>query len=115
MKKKTKVAPAVPYEPFLLEKLKDPEFAALYLTDCIRGPSDDESIDLFFSALFEICKARGISLSAEAAHLTRDVFSKALKGHHNPTFKTFRKILNSQDLDIKIVPLAHMEDSRDRG
>lgn len=100
---KKKIPAAIAYEPTLLEDLKNVNFAAQYLTDCLRG-FDDDSFELFFSALLEICRANGISLTAKKSKMTRDAFYKAFKKHQNPTLKTFRNVLRSVDLDIQIVP-----------
>jgi probable addiction module antidote protein len=104
VKKKTKVsAAAVPYEPQLLEDLKDIKFAAGYLNSCIDGDSD-EDFEVFFNALGDIVKAQGVTNVAKKLNRTRDTFYKAFSKHRNPTIRTLREMLHGLDLEIAIVP-----------
>lgn len=100
---KKKVAAAVPYEPQLLEDLKNPKYAARYLSACIQGDRD-EDFEVLFEALHNIAKARGITNVAEKMHLTRDALYKMFMKHRNPKLQTFRGMLHSMNLELAIVP-----------
>lgn len=100
--KKTKKAKTTPFEPFLLEQLKDAEFAAEYLSACLAG-DDDEDFLIFFDALSQVVKAHGVNATAARMEVTRDALQKVFKKHQNPTLKTFRKMLASMNLGIAII------------
>lgn len=105
VKKQTKKKMSVPYEPFLLEDLKDPEFAAGYLSACLNGYSDEE-FEIFFDALLQVVKAHGVTLTAARMKVTRNAVQKMFKKHQNPTLKSFRKMLSAMDMDFTIIPKA---------
>jgi DNA-binding phage protein len=60
---------SVPYTDGLMERLKDPEYAAAYLSACLKDNSEDAE-EAFRLALLDVAKAHGISnprTSAERA------------------------------------------------
>lgn len=97
---------SVPYEPQLLEDLKDPTFAAGYLTESIAGLDldDEDTINLFFSALNDVLKAHGIENVAEKGGIKRDRIYKMLREHKNPTFATIMKVLGAVGMSMSFVP-----------
>ncbi len=99
---KNKRGRASSFEPKLLEKLKDIEFAAEFLTSSFDGNSD-EDFEAFFDALQQIIKAQGISNVAEKMASGRDTLYKMFKSH-NPTVKTLRSVLNCLDLELAVIP-----------
>ena len=104
MAKKKRKASA-PYAPQLEADLKDPMFAAQFLSEVFaEGGNSDEDFVVFFDAFETIFKAQGFSLSAKATNMSRDALYKAFKKHRNPTVKNFRAILNAADMDLAFVP-----------
>jgi probable addiction module antidote protein len=93
---------SVAYEPQLLEDLKDINFAAQYLSQCIDGFEDDE-FEIFFSALCEIAKAHGIQNVAKKMNMTRDALYKAFR-QHNARFDTMNKMLDAVGLKFSVIP-----------
>lgn len=101
---KKKKAAAVPFEPYLLSKLKSPEMAANYLSAILAEGSDtDEDFEVFFRALEKVLQANGISDTAKKLGIARDTLYKIFRSHRNPTVKTLRAILNSVDMDMAVV------------
>lgn len=94
---------SVPYEERLIEDLKDPEYAAFFLSSCIDGTSD-EDFEVFFDALMAVIKAKGVVNVAKFADISRDSLYKAFTEHKNPTLRAFRKVLHALNFEIAIVP-----------
>jgi probable addiction module antidote protein len=101
-KKHGKNGRSAPFEPYLLEKLKDVDFAADFLNASYDGDTDEE-FEAFFNAVALISKAYGITQLSEKASITRDALYKLFQSR-NPKFKTLRSVLNALELDIAIVP-----------
>lgn len=99
MKKKKSIS----YEEGLLERLKDPEYAAGYLNECAADDSED-SRALFLTALGRVAKAHGISQLAKEAGVSRDLLYKAFTDSGNPTMKTVFDILDCLDLQLAVQP-----------
>lgn len=102
--KKSKPA-AVAFEPYLLSKLKNPEFATGYLIEVGKlGMNSDEDFEIFLGALERVLRAQGVKESAEKIGIARASFYKIFNEHRNPTVKTFRQLLGAADMEMKIVP-----------
>jgi probable addiction module antidote protein len=91
---------SIPYEPFLLENLKDLDFAAEYLAHAVDG-TDDEEFEIFYSALENIVKAQGIENVAEKMDSSRDTLYKMFK-HQNATHRTLARLLDAVGLTLSI-------------
>lgn len=100
---KSKNGRSVPFEPILLDKLKDVDFAAEFLSSSFDGNSD-EDFEAFFDALQQIIKAQGVTNVAEKMASGRDVLYKMFQ-NHNPTVRTLRSVLNCLELDLAVVAL----------
>ena len=75
---------SVPYEPLLIERLKDPSEAAAYL-EAVLEEGDQAAIML---ALRQIAQARGgIAEIARRAKLTREATYKMLSKSGNPELR----------------------------
>ncbi len=99
----TKKGRSIPLETGLLEDLKDPEFAALYLKACLDDDSDERE-EIFLTALARVAKAHGISDIARGADITRDSVYKALSKGGNPTIHTLWTILDQLELKLTVEP-----------
>lgn len=89
------------YEDSLTEALKNPEEAAAYLNEHLRG-NDPDSEELFLLALSDVAKAYGISEVAEKAKLGRESLYKALSADGNPKLTTLRSLLKAMGLRLSI-------------
>ncbi len=84
-KRKTKT---VPYD--VAEQLRTPEEMAAYLDAWFEEAPDDAAG--IARALGQIARARGMSLVAKEAGLSRESLYKALSAEGNPSFATILKV-----------------------
>ena len=95
------VPPAVPAEPHLSSRLRDPAFAAAYLSAAAR--EDDPAALL--QALRHVAEAQGgIGSIAAKAKLNRQQLYKTLSMSGNPELRTFTALLSAAGLAMEIKP-----------
>lgn len=95
-------AASVPYEPWLIEQLRDPVHAASYLEAVIED-GDQPALML---ALGQIARAQGgIAVIARKAKLTREATYKILSKSGNPELRSFKALLRATGLQIAVKPL----------
>ncbi len=85
----------VKHDDWLLEQLKDAEFAAEYL----NAASEDDDPKTYLTALRKVVEARGGMASiAEKTHLSRETLYRTLSTRGNPTIKTLTAVLKATGL-----------------
>ena len=95
-------APSVPYEPWLIEQLKDPVEAAGYL-EAVLEDGDQGAIMV---ALRQVALAQGgLARVARKAHLTREATYKILSKSGNPELRSLSAILKATGLRITFRPI----------
>jgi probable addiction module antidote protein len=77
-----------PYKVGLDERLKDPDYAAAYISAAKK-----ESNEVFMLALRDVAEAHKIGKVAAAAGVNRETLYRTLSQRGNPTGKTLTKIL----------------------
>jgi len=98
---KGRVAPSIPYRPFLLAELRDPANAA----DHLNGAAADDHPDIFLLALRDLVDAYGgIGVIAKRAKLNRQQLYKTLSWGGNPEFRTLSAILDAAGFALTVVP-----------
>ncbi len=82
------------------ELLKDPEYAVIYLEECLK----DGDIELFQEALCNVAKAQtgGVSAIAKQTNLNRENLYRALSKKGKPKMETITKVLDSLGMRISI-------------
>jgi probable addiction module antidote protein len=96
------VAPSVPYEPWLIEQLKDPAEAAAYL-EAVIEEGDQAALML---ALRQVAQAQGgIAEIARKAKLTREATYKMLSKSGNPELRSLKALLAATGLRIAVRPI----------
>lgn len=96
------VPPSLPYEPWLVEQLKNPADAAAYLEAAIED--GDQAVIMI--ALRDIAKAQGgIAKVARKAKLTREATYKMLSNSGNPELRSLRAVLAATGLRIAVRPI----------
>lgn len=96
------VAPSVPYEPWLIEQLKDPADAAAYL-EAVIEEGDQAALML---ALRQVAQAQGgIAKVARKAKLTREATYKMLSTAGNPELRSLTAVLAATGLRIAVRPI----------
>ena len=102
MKRERKTMPAaVPHERWLLDQLKDAEFAAEYLNASLA--EGDQAA--FMLALRDVARARGGGMSAVARRtgMNRVALSRALSEKGNPELRSLSKILDAAGVRLHFV------------
>jgi probable addiction module antidote protein len=88
------------YKDGLFERLKDPEYAAGYLSECAQ-----EGQEAFLLALRDVAEALGgIGQLAEASELNRESLYGMLSENGNPKLSSLFAILDAFGLQFKCVP-----------
>lgn len=95
-------APSLPYEPWLIKRLKDPAEAAAYL-EVLLEDGDQGAIMI---ALRQVAQAqRGLAKVARKAHLTREATYKMLSKSGNPELRSLKAVLAATGLRIAVRPI----------
>ena len=101
-KRSRAAAPSAPYEPWLIEQLKDPAEAAAYL-EAVIEEGDQAALML---ALRQVAQAQGgIARIARKAKLTREATYKMLSKSGNPEFRSLSAVLKATGLRIALKPI----------
>ena len=101
--RKGSAAPSLPYEPWLIERLKNPLEAAAYL-EAVLEDGDQAAIML---ALRQVAQARGgVAKIARKAKLTREATYKMLSKSGNPELRSLSAVLKATGLRIAVKPLS---------
>lgn len=100
--KRRAVAASVPYEPWLIEQLKDPAHAAAYLEAVI----EDGDQGAIMVALRQVAQAQGgIAEVARKAKLTREATYKMLSKSGNPELRSLKALLTATGLRLAVRPI----------
>jgi probable addiction module antidote protein len=101
--KRSRAAPSLPYEVWLVEQLKEPAEAAAYL-EAVLEDGDQGAIML---ALRQIAQAQGgVAEIARRAKLTREATYKMLSKAGNPELRSLSAVLKATGLRIAVRPMA---------
>lgn len=97
---KSPVKASVSYHEDLLRRLKDPKFAAGYLSKCLE---DDEAT--FLVALRDVAEAHGgIRELAAKTHLNREHLFRMLSKTGNPHLHSLRQLVGAVGLKLTLQP-----------
>jgi probable addiction module antidote protein len=108
---KGRVAPSVPAEPYLRKDLRDPEFAAAYLTLA----AEEEVPGDFLYALRKVIEAHGgIGSIAKKAKLNRQQLYKTLSRAGNPEFLTLKAMLAAAGFKLTVAPKEKSKERKSR-
>ncbi len=100
--RKKRVPASVPYEPGLIERLKNPREAAAYLEAAIED-GDESGLML---ALRHVAQALGgVAALARKSRLTREATYRMLSASGNPELKSLAAILGAAGLRISVKPI----------
>ncbi len=93
------------FDNLLLEELRDPEAAAIYLQDAW-----EDSTEEFLVALRKYVQANGgMARCAERAHITREALYRMLSEKGNPELRSLRAILQANGLRFSLTgPLPNV-------
>jgi probable addiction module antidote protein len=92
--------PSVSYHEDLLRRLKNPEYAAGYLSKCLE---DDEAT--FLLALRDVAEAHGgIRQLSRKTHLNREHLFRMLSKSGNPHLHSLRQLVGAVGLKLTLQP-----------
>tara|TARA_R110002124_G_scaffold272884_1_gene442128 strand:+ start:5683 stop:5985 length:303 start_codon:yes stop_codon:yes gene_type:complete len=92
---------SVDYQSYLLESLRDPEEASLYLNEAL----EEDDIKVFLLALKNIVQANGgVAKLSEQADKSRTSLYKTLSDKGNPYLKNIKELLSALNLHISVQP-----------
>lgn len=103
--KTKKIPPATDFEPYLLEQLKDPEFAAEFLNAAIEEFIIDQDIRAFNAILSSLVRAGNVSKIAEDCNMSRSQIYRMIRGDCEPNLLKILKILNAIGFQLKAHPI----------
>lgn len=96
---------AIRFRDYLIEKLRDPEETAAYLSVALEEYEEDQDVDAFLLALRTVVDARGgVSELAKRTGLNRQHLYRALSEKGNPTWGTLGAILTGLGFRFTIEP-----------
>lgn len=101
-----KVTKSVPYDEWLIEKLKDHDVAVAYLNNALKEAEggDSESLELLLIALKNVIQAQGgMTKIAKKARLGRESLYKTVSEHGNPEFRTIAALTHALGLELRFV------------
>jgi probable addiction module antidote protein len=94
---------SIPFEGYLLEKLKNSEYARVYLETALEEYGKDQDSEAFLLALRDVVAAQGgLGKLAEETGLNRAGIYKALSKRGNPRLDTMEKILRNLGFRLSI-------------
>jgi probable addiction module antidote protein len=97
---KSPVKPSASYHDDLLRRLKDPEFAAGYLSKCLE---DDDAT--FLVALRDVAEAHGgLRQLARKTRLNREHLFRMLSKSGNPHLHSLRQLVGAVGLKLTLRP-----------
>lgn len=89
------------HEDYLIETLKDPREAALYLT----AAAEENDPVLLVRALSQVAKAHGVARMAKRISISRMGLYKTISKNGNPQLNTFLGILKASGIQLFFKPL----------
>jgi probable addiction module antidote protein len=96
------------FEEYHLDKLRDPEYAKMYLAVALEEYEQDNDTEAFLLALRDVATAQGgLTGLAEKTKLNREHLYKALSGRGNPRLSTLNPILRALGYKLSIEPVAN--------
>jgi probable addiction module antidote protein len=90
------------YESGLMERLKDPRYAAGYLNSVLEDNKDKGLEERFLIALRDVAKAYGLSHLSSGAKLNRQSLYRALSDEGNPELSTLTALLKAMGLRLAV-------------
>jgi len=97
--------PSKSYDNLLISELRDPEFAAGYLTASL----EELSIDQFLIALRNVAQARGgLGKLAGETELNRQNIYRMLSDNGNPTLTSLLNILAALGFELSFKPRSEV-------
>jgi DNA-binding phage protein len=106
---------SVPYHPFKIKSLKDPNFSAGYLTEIFEEEEGDLELGIMRKALREVFEALGeLIMSAEEASLHLEKLDVLLSQNGSATIYALANWLKALGLKLKVA-VVQEDEGEDEG
>ncbi|MBM3609942.1 MAG: transcriptional regulator [Alphaproteobacteria bacterium] len=93
------------FHAYNIEELKDPQDAALYLTEALLDFKRDHNVACFLKAIKDVTESQGgVGALAKRTALNRQNLYKVLSAKRQPKIETIGMILDGLGLKFQIVP-----------
>lgn len=92
------------YEEWLIESLKDPKEAHLYLKAAFEEYENDRDLDILLHSIWAYAKAQGVSDLAKKSKINRQNLYRIFTGERNPRFKTMESIAKGVGFEVSFQP-----------
>lgn len=89
----------VKHNDWLREQLRDPGFAAEYLT----AAAEDEEPAVFLQALRKVAEVQGMAKVAKRAGIPRESLYRMLSAKGNPRWSTLAPVVRATGLKLEII------------
>ncbi len=89
----------VQHNDWLREQLRDPGFAAEYLT----AAAEDEEPAVFLQALRKVAEVQGMAKVAKRAGIPRESLYRMLSAKGNPRWSTLAPVVRAAGLKLEII------------
>jgi probable addiction module antidote protein len=97
------VPPSVDYKPILIESLRDPAYAALFINGAIEETMADGDMPLLLLCLRDVVTAQGgMTKVARLAGLNRENLYRMLSKDGNPEFRRLTQLLSAMGLRLSV-------------
>ena len=95
------------YDEWLIESLKDPEEAKLYLKAAFEEYEKDKDLEILLHSIWAYAKAQGVSDLARKSKINRQNLYRIFSGQRNPRFKTMESIVRGVGFKVSFSPEIH--------
>lgn len=93
------------YDVWLIESLKDPKEAHLYLKAAFEEYEKDKDLDILLHSIWAYAKAQGVSDLAKKSNINRQNLYRVFTGERNPRFKTIESIVKGVGFEVSFQPV----------
>ena len=95
------------YDEYVIEKLKDPEYASAYINVAFEGYFNDDDSEAFAHSLSYLIQANGgVTKVAKKANLDRKNLYKIFNNEVKPKLETVYKLLRAMNYTMVITPYS---------
>lgn len=105
MEEKQKVPPSEDFEPFMLEKLKDPERAVGFLNIALEEYILDGDYNSFTGAIKKVLKAHNISEISRQTGISNKHIHRIISNESKPTFDLLVKLFKYLGYTFELKPI----------
>lgn len=108
MKEKQNISPGVDFEPYLLSRLDDPEYAAGFLNVALEEYIFDGHIESFNTAIKYVLKSQNVSQLSRETGVSKQHIHRIITGKSKPTFDLLIKLFKYLGYQFELKPIEKL-------